>query len=94
MSINRIASVGLVALALAGCAQSMEERARIDAVRMVRDAEAAKGCDLLSVEHDGDIRKFREKAADKGGNLVLLTERQQYVFPWSMEPIAEVYRCP
>lgn len=95
--IHRLLLVPILGLAITGCAESTgteTQRVNVDDVRIVKDADALKGCALIGGFHDGDYTKFRRLTAQQGGNVGLLTAKQVYVFPASIEPLVEVYRCP
>lgn len=93
MSAKRIALVGLMALALAGCASSSQEAGR---VRVVNDAELVRGCEVLGTVADNDLEDLQKKAARVGGNVALLTPQRVSkggYFGLQDYMTADVYRC-
>jgi len=67
-------ALAVLALALAGCAPtSSEERTRAARVRVVKDADAVRGCEPIGSVTDDDIQDLQMKAARLGGNVALVT---------------------
>jgi hypothetical protein len=101
MSANHTAAkVVVMALALAGCASSSpEERAAAARVRVVKDADAVRGCQPLGSVTDDDIQDLQKKAARMGGDVAFVTLQSQRAgggggaFRYSTYTTAEVYRC-
>lgn len=80
---------GTVVAFLAGCATGP-----VEGVRLVTDVNDVKGCTLVSMFHEGDYRRFPHKVAAQGGNVGRVTDKEVYAFPWSIDRVVEVYRCP
>jgi hypothetical protein len=94
------ATTVLVVLALAGCASmSPEERAAATRVRIVKDADAVRGCQALGSVTDDEIPDLQKKAARLGGDVALVTLQTQRAggayagFRFGTYTTAEVYRC-
>lgn len=83
----------LAALALLGGCASAEPDWRD--VRLVKDSAAVEGCTLLTIVKDEDMNDLRRKAAESGGDTVLLTGTTRANVPiFSQERfVADVYRC-
>lgn len=83
----------LAALALAaGCASAAPDWRD---VRLVKDSAAVEGCTLLTIVKDEDMNDLRRKAAESGGDTVLLTGTTRGNVP-ILGPerfVADVYRC-
>jgi hypothetical protein len=99
-----IASVGLLAVAFAGCASmSDEERARIARVRIVNNADSVRGCQPIGSVTDDDMQDLQKKAARLGGDIALVTMQSQGSrgafnaygggYRSRTYTTAEVYRC-
>ena len=83
----------LVALLLAaGCATAAPDWRD---VRLVKDSAAVAGCTLLTIVKDEDMNDLRRKAAESGGDTVLLTGTTGNTVPiFNPERfVADVYRC-
>src|SRR5262249_1524055 len=85
--------VFLVAVFLAGCATSAPP------ARLVTDREAIRGCELVTLVRDSDAYDLRGKAAEEGGNVVLVTGQVgndiRFIAQLSrVKYVGEVYRCP
>lgn len=83
----------LAALALtAGCASATPDWRD---VRLVKDSAAVEGCTLLTVLKDEDMNDLRRRAAESGGDTVLLTGTTRSNVPiFAPERfVADVYRC-
>jgi hypothetical protein len=82
-----------VALVLAwGCASTVPDWRD---VRLVRDPVDVRGCTLMTILKDEDMDDLRRKAAESGGDTVLLTGTEKGPVP-VLEParfVADVYRC-
>jgi hypothetical protein len=83
----------LVALLLAsGCASATPDWRE---VRLVRDRADLQGCTLLTILKDEDMDDLRRKAAEAGGDTVLVTGSEGGSVP-VLNPtrfVADVYRC-
>jgi hypothetical protein len=83
----------LVALVLAsGCASGVSDWRE---VRLVRDRANVEGCTLLTILKDEDMDDLRRKAAEAGGDTVLVTGTEGGDVP-IVKPtrfVADVYRC-
>lgn len=83
----------LVALLLAsGCASATSDWRE---VRLVRDRADLQGCTLLTILKDEDMDDLRRKAAEAGGDTVLVTGSEGGSVP-VLNPtrfVADVYRC-
>ena len=83
----------LVALVLAsGCASAVADWRD---VRLVRDRADVEGCKLLTILKDEDMDDLRRRAADSGGDTVLITGSEGGSVP-IFNPtrfVADVYRC-
>jgi starvation-inducible outer membrane lipoprotein len=99
---RKAAAVALMALVLAGCAStSPEERARAASVRIVKDADAVRGCHPIGSVTDDDMEDLQKKAARMGGDVALVTLQSQrgggsgpaLRYGSSTYTTAEVYRC-
>jgi hypothetical protein len=89
----RATVLAALCLALAACAStSPEERARAARVRVVKDADAVRGCEAIGSVTDDDIQDLQIKAARLGGNVALVT-LQSSGFRFRTYTTAEVYRC-
>jgi hypothetical protein len=97
-SYARGTALAAIALALAGCAStSSEERTRAAKVRIVKDADAVRGCDPLGSVTDDDIQDLQLKASRLGANMALVILQS----PGTRGPYsgfrtyttADVYRC-
>lgn len=64
-------------------------------VRLVKDGAAVAGCTLLTIVKDEDMNDLRRKAAESGGDTVLLTGTTGGNVPvFNPERfVADVYRC-
>jgi hypothetical protein len=83
----------LIALLLASACASAAPDWR--EVRLVRDRAAVEGCTLLTVLKDEDMEDLRRKAAESGGDTVLVTGSEGGSVP-VFNPtrfVADVYRC-
>lgn len=83
----------LVALLLAGgCASAAPDWRE---VRLVKDRAAVEGCTLLTILKDEDMNDLRRRAAESGGDTVLLTGTTGGSMP-VFDPeryVGDVYRC-
>jgi hypothetical protein len=64
-------------------------------VRLVRDRVDVEGCRLLTILKDEDMNDLRKRAAESGGDTVLLTGSEGSNVP-IVNPtrfVADVYRC-
>ncbi len=80
---------------LAGCASGPSR----PPARLVADRAEVRGCELLTLVRDDDVDDLKEKAADKGGNVVLVSGQAgadiSSVFHKSrIKYVGEIYRCP
>src|SRR5215470_5302773 len=96
----RVMIVATFALALAGCASTLpEERARAARVRIVKDADAVRGCEAIGLVTDDDIQDLQRKVLRMGGDTALVVTHSQAArgggggFGSSTYTTAEVYRC-
>jgi hypothetical protein len=64
-------------------------------VRLVKDSAAVEGCTLLTILRDEDMNDLRRRAAESGGDTVLLTGTTRDNVPiFGRERfVADVYRC-
>jgi hypothetical protein len=91
----------IMALVFAGCATSSEERAAASRVRVVKDADAVRGCQSIGSVTDDDMEDLQKKAARMGGDVALVTLQSQrgggsgpaFRYGYSTYTTAEVYRC-
>jgi hypothetical protein len=98
----RTAAFAALTLAIAGCAStSSEERGRAGKVRVVKDADAVRGCQPIGSVTDDDIQDLQIKALRLGGDVALVTFQSQrrgasgpaFSYGSSTYTTAEVYRC-
>ena len=64
-------------------------------VRLVKDRAAVEGCTLLTILKDEDVNDLRRRAAESGGDTVLLTGTTGGSMP-VFDPeryVGDVYRC-
>jgi hypothetical protein len=83
---------GTLLLLAAGCASTTLDWRE---VRLVRDRADVEGCLLLTILKDEDMNDLRRRAADSGGDTVLLTGSEPSTIP-VLDParfVADVYRC-
>jgi hypothetical protein len=83
---------GAILLLAAGCASATPDWRE---VRLVRDRADVEGCLLLTILRDEDMNDLRKKAAESGGDTVLLTGSEPSTVP-VLNPtrfVADVYRC-
>jgi hypothetical protein len=64
-------------------------------VRLVRDRADVEGCRLVTILKDEDMNDLRRKAAESGGDTVLVTGSEGGSVPVVNPPrfVADVYRC-
>ena len=87
----RVAAPFIVVLAV-GCASAAPDWRD---VRLVKDRAVVDGCTLLTILKDADMNDLRRRAADSGGDTVLLTGTERGEVP-VLTPerwVADVYRC-
>jgi len=61
----------------------------------VTDRARIQACELLTLVRDSDVDDLREKAAKKGGNVVLVAGQAGSDALFSrINYVGEVYRCP
>jgi hypothetical protein len=90
LRVRFLAVAGL--LVAAGCASATPDWRE---VRLVRDRADVDGCRLLTILKDEDMNDLRKKAAEAGGDTVLLTGSEPSTIP-VLNPerfVADVYRC-
>jgi hypothetical protein len=82
-----------IALLAAGCASGAPAGWRD--VRLVRDRADVVGCTLLTILKDEDMEDMRRRAAEAGGDTVLLTGQEPGGVPvvTTTRFVADVYRC-
>ena len=90
--VSRWAGPLVALLVAAGCATAAPDWRD---VRLVKESAAVDGCTLLTILKDEDMNDLRRKAADSGGDTVLLTGTTEPTVPiFGRERfVAEVYRC-
>lgn len=87
----KLTALAVLALA-AGCASAAPDWRD---VRLVKDRAAVEGCTLLTILKDEDMNDLRRRAAESGGDTVLLTGTTSSNVP-ILSPerfVADVYRC-
>lgn len=64
-------------------------------VRLVREPAEVQGCTLLTILKDDDMNDLRRKAAESGGDTVLITGTEEGRVPVleRTQFVADVYRC-
>lgn len=98
MRVKQIASAGLMALFVGGCASSSNGVSNVDAarVRVVNEAAQVSGCKVLGTVADNEFEDLQKKAARLGGNVALLTpERRSKGGYFGLQDYmsADVYQC-
>lgn len=88
----RLAALFAASIVASGCATTGLDWRE---VRLVRDAADVKGCTLLTILKDEDMDDLRRKAAESGGDTVLLTGTEKPEVPVLEQTryVADVYRC-
>jgi hypothetical protein len=90
-ALRRLA-VSVVPVLAAGCASTTPDWRQ---VRLVRDPADVRGCTLMTILKDEDMDDLRKRAAESGGDTVLLTGSEGGGVP-VVNPtrfVADVYRC-
>lgn len=93
MSMRRIMSTCVVALALGACASSPPPKA---GVLVVEDESRVRGCRPLGTVSDDSLDDLQKKAAKLGGNVALMTPQRKTkggYFGLQDYMTADVYSC-
>lgn len=92
MAIARRPAVLTALVLTCGCASAVPDWRD---VRLVRDQAEVQGCKLMTIVKDEDMDDLRRRAAESGGDTVLLTGSEGGSLP-VLNPtrfVADVYRC-